>query len=453
MSIELPNYFLADLADSSTLTPRLVTEACQALKRNRSKFLAEQTTENLIQIIEKLSREWLDADFPYRQLVMEKAPVQTGFSRETISAGLDRFFGEITAESLENLILQDLGSPRRLDEFVATEGERRQNRVSIARGPELLVHITGGILPNPTLTSMILGLLVRSAQFVKCATGTSFIPRIFAHSLYAAQPKLGACMEVAEWKGGTASLEEPLFAETTLVTATGGDETIAALRRALPAQVQLIGYGHKLSLAYVTRESLGKAEKLAAALARDVSAWNQLGCLSPHAIYVDAGGATASDQFAELLAGELEAIEKAEPRGPVSTEISAAISTRRMAYQVRASADPATKIWQSENSTAWTVVHDPAPEFQTSCLNRFVYVKPVEHFDQFLASLEPLRGKISTVGLAAPNDRIQELGLKFAEIGVTRICRAGQMQTPSISWRHDGRPSLGDLVTWTDIEF
>ena len=61
--------------------------------------------------------------------------------------------------------------------------------------------------------SMISGLLVRSAQFVKCASGTSFIPRMFGHSLYEVEPKLGACMEIAEWGGGTAEFENALFAE------------------------------------------------------------------------------------------------------------------------------------------------------------------------------------------------------------------------------------------------
>jgi hypothetical protein len=26
------------------------------------------------------------------------------------------------------------------------------------------------------------------------------------------------------------------------------------------------------------------------------------------------------------------------------------------------------------------------------------------------------------------------------------------MQNPPMGWRHDGRPTLGDLVTWTDWE-
>jgi len=40
----------------------------------------------------------------------------------------------------------------------------------------------------------------------------------------------------------------------------------------------------------------------------------------------------------------------------------------------------------------------------------------------------------------------------LAHWGVTRGCPIGQMHNPPMGWRHDGRPTLGDLVTWTDWE-
>ena len=33
-----------------------------------------------------------------------------------------------------------------------------------------------------------------------------------------------------------------------------------------------------------------------------------------------------------------------------------------------------------------------------------------------------------------------------------RVCPLGQMQEPPLTWRHDGRPALADLITWTDWE-
>ena len=40
--------------------------------------------------------------------------------------------------------------------------------------------------------------------------------------------------------------------------------------------------------------------------AADVTAWNQLGCLSPHVFYMQRGGEISPEHFAQLLAEELE---------------------------------------------------------------------------------------------------------------------------------------------------
>jgi hypothetical protein len=159
-----------------------------------------------------------------------------------------------------------------------------------------------------------------------------------------------------------------------------------------------------------------------------------------------------SHALAAAIAHQLEAREESNPRGPVPADSAAAISTRRMFYEVRAASDPDTRIWSSPGSTAWTVVHENSHPFQTSCLNRFLFVKPVANFDAFLTTIEPLRGKISSVGLAAPMVRVQQIAFQLSSIGVTRVCRIGSMQNPPFTWRHDGRPSLGELVTWTDLE-
>jgi len=66
---------------------------------------------------------------------------------------------------------------------------------------------------------MIFGLLTRSAQFVKCASGGAFIPRLFAHSYLRGRSQAGSCLEVAEWKGGKRPLEAALFAEADCVVA------------------------------------------------------------------------------------------------------------------------------------------------------------------------------------------------------------------------------------------
>ena len=302
--------------------------------------------------------------------------------------------------------------------------------------------------------SLVLGLLTRSAQFVKCASGASFLPRLFAHSIYHADPKLGACLEIAEWRGGNQELESALFNHATCLTATGSDETLSAIHARLSPKTHFLGYGQRVSFGFITREQLREdviAEVITAA-ADAVNAWDQNGCLSPHVLYVEERGAVESDKFAERLAAELAKREAAEPRGKISVEESAAITTLRTTYEAIATHRGDVKLWASQNSTAWTVVFEHDVRFRFSPLNRFIFVKPVPDLAAVLPGIDELHGKISTVGIAAPPDKARELALRLARWGVTRICPLAQMQNPPLTWRHDGRPALGDLVTWTDFE-
>src|SRR4051812_47255824 len=225
--MNLPNYFLADLPPEASLNRGMIADACHTLKRNRAQYLASRSTASLIKTISETAESWLMPDYPFRQLLMAKGPDETGFSRPLLLEGMDAFFAQITADNLHELLVQEFGHVQRLDALVSTVPEQRAGQAAIALGPELLVHVTGGVIPNPAILSIILGILVRSAQFVKCASGTSLLPRLFAHSLYDSDQKLAACLEIAEWRGGTRELEDALFSEADCVTATGSDETLA----------------------------------------------------------------------------------------------------------------------------------------------------------------------------------------------------------------------------------
>jgi hypothetical protein len=452
--MNLPNYFLADLPPEAVLTPKMIGEACQTLKQNRERYFGNRTTQNLIETLSGLARNWLEPSYPFRKLALEQGQAATGYSSATLASGLDSFFKQLTKENFAALVEQDLGHVRRLDAMVFSDAELRTNRAGIATPPELIAHIGAGTLPNPSLLSLVLGILVRSAQFMKCASGTSLLPRLFAHSIYEIEPKLAACLEVAEWRGGKIELEDALFHEANCVTATGSDETISAIRERVAGKGRLVVYGQKVSFAFVTSSVLSglNAPKVVGRAAADVIAWNQLGCLSPHVIYVESGGGISPEQFAVNLAEELAKAEQASPRAEIPVEAAATISSKRSFYEIRAAHSGETRLFRSENSTAWTVVFEADSRFQLSCLNRFIYVKPVKDLTEALQGADSVRGKVSAVGLAAPEDKAEAIATTLARWGATRVCPLGRMQEPSLLWRHDGRPSLADLVTWTDWE-
>ncbi len=451
--MNLPNYFLADLPPAAVLSPAMIAAAADTLKRNCEKFLRPRSTDELVKILCEVAQEWLQPENKFRRLALELCPAETGFSKAVLERGLDDFFRQFTPENFQLLLEQELGRVQRLDQFVADDDENIKH-LAMARGPELLVHIAAGNIPNPTLMSLTLGLLTRSAQFVKCASGASLLPRLFAHSIYELDRKLGSCLELAEWRGGNQALEAALFAEAGCVTVTGSDETLKSVRERLPANVRLGGYGQRVSFGFVTREMLRDetAAEVVSRVADDVIAWDQNGCLSPHVVYVEERGVVESDKFAALLAAELMSREVIEPRGKIFPEEAAAIASKRSIYEVLAVHRADVKIWSSQNSTAWTVVFEHDVRFKFSCLNRFIYVKPVPDLAAVLQGVDEIQGKVSTVGMAAPPEKMRELAMRFARWGATRICSLGQMQNPPLTWRHDGRPALGDLITWTDLE-
>ena len=406
--MNLPSYFIADLPPEAELTATMIREACETLKRNRAAYLLDRSTTHLIRVLSETADNWMQPDYPFRRLALERCPNETGFPAATMARGLDAFFGQLTRPRLQALLAQDLGHAGRLDEMTSSN-ERPEAATAMACGPELTAIIGAGNVPAPALMSLVLGWLVRSAQFLKCARGTSLLPRLFAHSIHEFEPKLASCVEIAEWPGGEQRLEDPLFAEADCVTATGSDETLTELRRRLPAKVRLLGYGHRVSFAFIAHEVLAGfgARKIISKAVDDVVAWNQQGCLSPHVIYVQTGGATSTELFAEMLATGLAEREKTEPRGPISMEEAAVIAARRDFYTVRATGGvetPRTHLWCSKRSTSWTVVYESDPQFQMSCLNRFIYVKPVPDLGEALRQSDSVRGQVSTVAIAAHDD-------------------------------------------------
>src|SRR6185503_3761181 len=129
----------ADLPCEHAMTPTLVTEACQTLKRNREQFLLGRPTSYIVGMLSATAQSWLERGNPFRKLALERGVAETGFGEATLARGFDSFFKQFTSENLNALLAQDLGHVERLDRFVS---DRASNTLAMARGPELLVHIT-----------------------------------------------------------------------------------------------------------------------------------------------------------------------------------------------------------------------------------------------------------------------------------------------------------------------
>ena len=69
--MNLPNYFIADLPGEHSISPRLVTDACQTLKRNREQFLLGRSTASIVAMVIATAQGWLEPG-PFRRLAIER---------------------------------------------------------------------------------------------------------------------------------------------------------------------------------------------------------------------------------------------------------------------------------------------------------------------------------------------------------------------------------------------
>ena len=432
--------------------PRLTVAGLEGLAERlleaRAAYLAELPLERVVTLLDRVANRWLDPASPYRREAEERLPDITGYSEPAVRKGLASFLSLLRRANLERLIEQELPDPGVLDGF---RPQARGGGSARAYGPRLTVHVWSGNVPGLPAQSLVNALLVKSACLGKVASEEPLFASLLAESIAEVDQRLADCLAVVWWPGGEEELERAAFSRAEAVIAYGSELAMAAIRRRVPDRARLVEYGHKLSFGAVAREALasGAADETAQRAAYDVAKYDQQGCLSPHLLYVERGAATSPCDFAELLGRALAGWEDAVPRGRLTLEESASAAGLRQRYELRqAAGEPVAAI----QGGAWAVLYDEDPAFQASCLNRTVFVKPVDDLAALPALLAPVQRWLQTCGLAAPPERMEGLAGELGQLGIDRVCPLGRMADVSPEWRHDGRFNLLELLRWTVLE-
>jgi hypothetical protein len=99
--------------------------------------------------------------------------------------------------------------------------EQRTRRASIVTSSEFRVHVTSGNLPVPPSKVSSWESCCDPPNLLNAPAAPPWSRGCSRTWIYDADPKLGACLEVAERHGGHGVLEKALFAQADCVTATG----------------------------------------------------------------------------------------------------------------------------------------------------------------------------------------------------------------------------------------
>jgi hypothetical protein len=243
-------------------------------------------------------------------------------------------------------------------------------------------------------------------------------------------------------------LDETILRRADAVIAFGGDAAMASLREKVRWDQKFLAHGHAVSLLWLAEpDRLTVREAQACAI--DILTYDQLGCLSPQAIYFPPGAniKALGNKLAAALEREWQRMSR-KPRRPIG--VAARIQEARDVALA-----PGHRTWlPPKRHLGWTVIHDPEPSFAASPLHGVIYLRASTEA-RLTAHLASVRERISTVGFVAepvPGKTSSRWREAFLSLGVSRFCRAGRMQFPPLTWHHDGRGTLADLVTWIDLE-
>lgn len=331
-----------------------------------------------------------------------------------------------SADEMMAAIQGELGHEEALEGFQKYHGGFTQ-----AIPARTILHIVSGNTPHAALQTMLRGLLLGSRNFVKFPSNGLGALEEFSSFLPAELAALLECSREIRpgWK------EQ---AEAWVVF--GDDRTVAMLRAECPAGRIFEGHGHRVSFAVVFDDPEFQS---CAGAARDVSLFDQAGCMSPHGIYV-AGDALG---YASRLAVEMEACHVAVPARPLSMGDRVRIAEARDALAFEAANSPGTRIWQSSGLPGWTVVYEEDTKFRVSPLDRFVFVKPLPA--DISSVLGEIRHVVGGIGIFPASLEHAE---KTVGLGASRICPIGKMQETPFTWHADSRQNLAALVRWVDFE-
>lgn len=338
---------------------------------------------------------------------------------------VEKWIGKITAHDLETWLAAELGSTTALDDF-HPHGPIQSKAIA----PIDILHIVSGNTPHAAVQSLIRGLLLGSHNTFKIPS--SGLPEFIECTGVIPSP-LNELIEIHD------TLTEGHWRRANAIIAIGSDASITAIhQKALPQQI-FIPHGHKLSIGIV-HDDFKKAAQLAA---RDISLYDQRGCLSLHAIYA----AGDSRSFADLLAQEMERFCQENPPEPINLSEAGAVRNLRETIRFCAANDPSTQLWESQDSLDWSVVHESSATLKLSCLNRCVYVKPLPPIidSQILG---PEAQHLSTIAI---HPFSITAATALTDLTAHRICPLGSSQQPSLFWHHDGFAPLASLVKWTDL--
>jgi hypothetical protein len=408
--------------------------------RDGQRYLEGLDVDDIIGFFNRLCEVWGD----------RANPIQSRYGTEGLNFLL-YWFRQSHLTSALDVSLR--GDRKVLDDFVAVPGSAHS---LIARPRGVICHWLAGNVPTLGMLSLAQGMLTKNANIVKVSKRNGeMIPHLlssFNDVTYETQD--GRVVEGKELVRSVAAVyvdhddseaQAELSQSTDVRVAWGGREAVESVMN-LPRRygTEDVIFGPKTSFMVIGKEVLGSeasGSKIARRASVDASLFDQLGCNSPHTVFVETGSKIDPGRFAELLAVEMERTAKQHPRREFDSADTMRILRLRAEYDMRGQA-------HYPQRSDWTVLYSDDDEgLATPCFNRTVFVRPIRDamdVEQFCSHLT------QSVGVALSADRKAAFAKRVMARGVDRCPEVGTMTLYEVPW--DGIFAMDRFVRWCTIQ-
>jgi hypothetical protein len=312
------------------------------------------------------------------------------------------------------------------------------------RQPGLLSHFASGNVAGYSAILTRIGLPFGSgagdgrggagaAQVIKLPSTSAVFPMLYLAKMAEFAPLVRETMACGYWKGGDRAIEDVLLAESGAVNVLGSEATVRdveARAKRLGRRPVVLGHGHKVGAAYISREfaaSPALRDRVIEGLVRDISAFDGAACYSTKNIYVQ-GDHRA---FAERL---IEALDHfALTVSPVNPAMKPVGRNLRRVFAGSAN------VLAASGGAAFVRVGDKPVFWFPDEAYRYVQVMPARDAEEVAGTLATARPFLQTVVAAVPDPEILPVLDLFGGAGTSNIHYPGSAPLLNIYEEpHDG---------------
>lgn len=387
------------------MTPAELAATAARLAARGRRALTALPLERRLDLWEETVAAFLEPGSPERSALLPRLLASSRLSPEGLTEGLELVLGGTSGRA-------------------ATEMARRAAALPAATRDTLAGVVLAGNIPGLAAQSLLPALLLGRPLLLKSASAEPWFAPAIVAALVAREPSLADAFAAVAFAGDDSAALAAAFDEVDPLLAYGGAPAVASL--AARFGERLVAHGPKASVAFVGAgvDLVGTAR----GLARDIALFDQRGCLSVQAVYVEGD----AEELAAALAWALELESARLPHGPIDAATAAAVQQLRATTDLQRGGSSA----RQPELAVGTVLVESETFFRPVPGLRTVRVHGVSDLRDALPALEPWRGRLQGAALAGPS--ADALSDTLPLLGFSRLAAAGELQSADVSWANGG---------------